>query len=120
MAISNSDKARLALTHNSFSERIQHFLFIAALQALGEAVDVANRPSKAEHDIRVPYARSVLNGEVQVLLMARAVLTNPTILGNIDDLGNAKPELVDNDIDYVVKSMFSKMAGFDGTPAAPW
>lgn len=68
------------------------------------------RGSTEGHTERVAYAKEVLAGAASILEYAIGVVTNSTIATTID--GGGQP--TDSDVEFVVNSMFSDFAGYDG------
>lgn len=81
----------------------QHFLE-AAIAIMNESGQTTN------HDERVAYAKNVLAGGLNTAQAARIVATNDTVAGYLG-AGQSVWSGQDNDISYVVASVWNALAG---------
>lgn len=91
-----------------FQRQIKYYMEKAATEILGEEFGGENQPTAQEHDKRVVYANSVLDGSAKVYEYAVAVTTNSTVATKIDNNGDYS-----GDLEFVVNSLFSDFSGYD-------
>jgi hypothetical protein len=86
-----------------FQRKVKYYMQKAALAVLGE------ESTTKGHTERVAYAKKVLDGTASIYEFAVGVTTNSTIAAKLD----AKSDY-DSDLEFVINSMFSDFAGYDG------
>jgi hypothetical protein len=92
-------------TNVGFQGRCQYALTVAAVNVVAEANNTAN------HQQRVNYAKTVINGTASILPVALAVLTNASIAA--EAVASTTPDyaIPDSDIQFAVNSLFNALAG---------
>lgn len=88
---------------NDFQKKVKYYMQKAAISVLGE------EGSTAGHADRLVYAKKILAGEASIKEYCIGIVTNTTIAGKI-----AAAKNYDDDLEFVVNSMFSDFAGYDG------
>lgn len=80
--------------------------------ALDAAINVmAEDPGTASHLKRAQYAEAIINGAVNPVSIARAVLSNSTIAGESDVTQILTTDAIpDSDIQFAVNSVFNALA----------
>jgi hypothetical protein len=91
----------------NFQARVLYALEVAAIAVMAEPGTVEG------HTKRVCYANSVLTNGFSPIGTSRAVLTNPTIASEADisQTSNGGYAIPDGDIQFVVNTLFSALAG---------
>jgi len=84
---------------------------MAALESAAENV-MTESSGTTDHAQRVNYAKAVISGTVSGLIVAEAVLTNPTIAAEATVASLPGCTAVpDSDIEYAISSLFNVLAG---------
>jgi len=92
-------------TNAGFQGRCLYALTVAAVNVAAEANNTAN------HQQRVNYAKTVLNGGANLLQVALAVLTNSTISAEAVVATTPDYAIPDSDIQFAINSLFNDLAG---------
>lgn len=106
-ASDTSDSGILAQSINdpSFQQRCRLRFIVAAIAVMTESVNVVS------HTQRVAFAGALFNGSVDERMLAMVVLANPTNRTNaIANPQQAGGNILDNDIDFQVNSVFTGIA----------
>lgn len=92
--------------NRDFQKKIYVWLHKAAIAVLGEGTGTYNVKN---HEKRVIYARKVLDGTAPILEACLAcIASNATLQSKIDSSTN-----YDSDLEFIVNSVFSDLAGYD-------
>lgn len=89
---------------SNFRERISYFVIKAAIAVMNESNGTAN------HTERVAFANKVFVGDYDLQSYAYGVLTNSTVLGNLD-LSENDYGIIDGDLEFTVNSIYNAFAG---------
>lgn len=90
--------------NSRFQNRCAYYLDAAAFNVMSED------PATAGHAKRVQYAYGIINGGINLQLLAADVLTNTTIASEAA-LGSSDFSIPDSDIQFTINSLFNGLAG---------
>lgn len=88
-----------------FQGRCRYALITAAVNVMAEL------PATTQHRLRVNYAIQVLQGSINILEVALAVLTNASIIAEANVATTPDFAIPDSDIQFQVNSLFNALAG---------
>lgn len=91
--------------NSGFQGRCLYALQVAAVNVMAES------NATAQHENRVIFARQVLNGAVNALNVALAVLTNSSIFAEAVAATTPDYAIPDSDIQFAVNSLFNALSG---------
>ncbi len=94
----SAERGMAAARNGGFQDRVRFFAVKAAVAVMSEAAVTAS------HAERVAYAKKILAGELDLLDLSIAVVTNAAVLA-------AGFDAPDGDLEFTVNSLFNAFAG---------
>lgn len=89
-----------------FKDRVNFYVIKAAVAVMAEDNLTAN------HSERVVFANKVFTSDYDLEQYVAAVLTNATVLSNLDVIADNNG-ITDGDLEFTVNSMYNAFAGVD-------